>query len=59
MSSEAQFLVRYGLQNFVSVSKSGKGCHFAIDGTENRTMINHAASIITEMYGAESNIRII
>ncbi len=58
MSSEAQFLVRYGLQNFVNFSKSGNQCHFAIDGTEDRMMIDHAASIITEMYGAESDIRI-
>ncbi len=59
MSTEAQFLLRYGLQNFVRFSESGTGCHFAIDGTESRKMINHAACLITEMYGADSSIRIV
>jgi len=56
MNYESNFLTNYGLQNYVSFSRSSGANVFSIRGTENPKMIGHARTIISEMYGGTSTI---
>jgi len=56
MNFETNFLTNYGLQNYVSFSRSSGRNVFLIKGTENPKMIGHARSIISEMYAGTSTI---
>lgn len=50
MNFETTFLTNYGLQNYVSFSRSSGTKVFSIKGSESPKMINHARYIISEMY---------
>tara|TARA_S200002703_G_C3678720_1_gene208468 strand:- start:150 stop:383 length:234 start_codon:yes stop_codon:yes gene_type:complete len=56
MNFESNFLTNYGLQNYVSFSRSNGANVFSIKGTENPKMIGHARIIISEMYRGTSTI---
>ncbi|MEO9899668.1 hypothetical protein [Nisaea sp.] len=56
MNYESIFLTNYGLQNYVSFSRSSGANVFSIKGTENSKMIAHAQTIISEMYGGTPTI---
>ena len=51
MNFETNFLTNYGLQHYVSFSRSGGEKIFSIDGSENPKMIDHARHLISEMCG--------
>ena len=59
MSLESQFLVKYGLHGFVTVSKSKRRSVFSINGAEGPKMINHATHLISEMYDGRSVVQIV
>ena len=58
MSNEHNFLITYGLHNFVTHAQS-KGRHiFTIHGMESRKMISHAKSLIAGSYGKTADIQV-
>ena len=58
MNKEQNFLVRYGLHNFVTVAQSGDHHVFAIRQTEGRKMIGHAEHLIKESFGEMTEVRV-
>jgi len=59
MSNEQDFLIKYGLHNFVTGShKRGKRV-FVIKGMENQTLVSHAQHLIKEGFGASATIQMI
>ena len=58
MSNEHNFLVTYGLHNFVTYARS-KGKHiFTIRGIESQKLISHAKSLIAGRYGNAAHIQV-
>ncbi len=58
MSNEQNFLVTYGLHNFVTHAQS-EGKHiFTIRGMESQKLIRHAKSIIAGSYGNAADIQV-
>lgn len=58
MIREQNFLVRYGLHNFVTYSLE-RGKHvFSIQGTEGMNMIKHAQALIEGSFGKSASIRV-
>ncbi len=58
MSNEQDFLIKYGLHNFVTGShKRGKRV-FIIRGMENPILVSHARHLIEEGFGASTSIQI-
>lgn len=56
MNYGTTFLTDYGLQNYVSYSRSQGRNIFSIEGSESPKMIDHARHIISEMFGRKSTI---
>ena len=57
MIREQNFLVIYGLHNFVTHTLE-RGKHvFSIEGKEGLNMINHAKTLIEETFGKSASIR--
>jgi sulfur transfer protein SufE len=56
MNFETIFLTNYGLQNYVSFSRSNGVNVFSIKGSESPKMVKHARGLISEMYGGSSTI---
>ncbi len=57
MSREQNFLVTYGLHNFVTHAlKRGRHAFF-IQSRESRMMISHAKTLIEESFGETADIR--
>lgn len=58
MTTERNFLITYGLHNFVTVAQR-RGKHaFTIQGVENQKMIRHAKSLIQGRYGKSTHIQV-
>ncbi len=58
MNNEHEFLVTYGLHNFVTHAQS-EGKHiFTICGTESQKLISHAKSLIAGSYGNTAHIQV-
>ncbi len=58
MSNEQNFLITYGLHNFVTHARS-EGIHlFTIHGMESQKLIGHARSLISEIYGRAAVIQV-
>ena len=58
MMREQNFLVTYGLHNFVTYTLE-RGKHvFFIEGKEGLNMINHAKTLIEGSFGKSANIRV-
>jgi|GEM_PF-502414 hypothetical protein len=58
MIKEQNFLVRYGLHNFVTYTLE-RGKHvFSIKGTEGMNMIKHAQTLIEGSFGQSASIRV-
>ncbi len=58
MSNEHEFLVPYGLHNFVIHTQS-EGKHiFTIRGMESQKLISHAKSLIAGSYGNAAQIQV-
>lgn len=58
MSNEHNFLVTYGLHNFVTHAQH-KGRHvFRIQGRENQKLVRHAKSLIAGSYGNAADIQV-
>jgi hypothetical protein len=59
MSNEQNFLITYGLHNFVTHALT-KGKHvFSIGGVESHKMISHAKNLITESFGETADIQVV
>jgi hypothetical protein len=58
MSNEHNFLITYGLHNFVTHTHS-EGRHvFTICGLESQKLISHAKSLIAGSYGDAAHIQV-
>ena len=58
MSNEHDFLITYGLHNFVTHAQS-EGTHiFTIRCTESQKLISHAKSLIAGSYGDAADIQV-
>lgn len=58
MIREQNFLVIYGLHNFVTYTLE-RGKHiFSIEGKEDRNMIAHAKNLIEGAFGKTASIRV-
>ena len=58
MSREQNFLVTYGLHNFVTyTSKHGKHA-FSIKSKESQNMISHAKALIEGSFGKTADIQV-
>ena len=59
MSNEQNFLIRYGLHNFVThVQINRKQSTFFIESTENKNMVGHALTLIEDRFGDEAKIQL-
>jgi hypothetical protein len=58
MNKEQNFLVRYGLHNFVTVALAGDHHVFAICKAEGRKMVGHAQYLIKESFGEAAEVRL-
>lgn len=58
MTNAHNFLITYGLHNFVSYVLNGGKHAFIIRGKESQKMINHAKSLIVGNYGMTTQIRV-
>lgn len=58
MSNGQNFLITYGLHNFVTHALDGGKHTFVIRGMESQKMINHAKSIIIGSYGATTKVKV-
>ena len=58
MSNEQNFLITYGLHNFVTHAQSQGKNIFTIRCTESQKMISHAKSLIAGSYGKAADIQV-
>ena len=59
MNNEHQFLITYGLHNFVSCARSGERRIFTICLKEGHKMARHATNLITGRYDENTEILVI
>ena len=58
MNTEHNFLITYGLHNFVTFAQP-RGKHtFTIQSMENQKMVRHATSLIQGRYGNSAHIQV-
>lgn len=58
MSNAQNFLITYGLHNFVRHSRTNSGHVFFIEGMESQKMISHAKNLITGCFGEAADIQV-
>lgn len=58
MNNEHNFLITYGLHNFVSHAMRNGKHTFTIRALENQKMIRHAKSLIDGCYGTAAAIQV-
>lgn len=58
MSNEQNFLITYGLHNFVTHAQSEGRDTFTICGMESQKLISHAKSLIAGRYGNATHIQV-
>ena len=58
MRHEQNFLITYGLQNFVTYAQCAGRHIFTIHSTESPKMISHAQSLIAGIYGKAVDIQV-
>jgi hypothetical protein len=58
MSNEQNFLITYGLHNFVTYARSEGKHTFTICGMETEKLSSHAKSLIAERYGNAAHIQV-
>lgn len=58
MSNRHNFLITYGLHNFVTHVRDGGTHTFIIRGMESQKMINHAKSLIMGSYGVSTKVKV-
>lgn len=56
MNNENNFLITYGLHNYVSYVRDGEKRVFTICREEGQKMTRHAASLIAGRYGTNTKI---
>ena len=59
MNIEHDFLVKYGIHNFVTCAEKAGKQTFFIRKTERDSMIKHARNLITGAYGEATDIRVV
>lgn len=57
INSDQDFLVKYGIHNFVSVKHQDNALVFLIERTMNPKMISHAQNLILGAYGTKTKIQ--
>ncbi len=57
MSNVQNFLITYGLQNFVTHTQKSKRHVFVIKGGESQKMVGHAVKLIKESFSDSANIQ--
>jgi hypothetical protein len=59
MSNEQNFLIKYGLHNFVThVQTSSMQSTFFIESTESQNMVGHALTLIKDRFGDSANVQL-
>ncbi len=58
MTIENNFLITYGLHNFVTYAQQDGKRTFIIQAAESQKMIRHAKSLIQGSYGTSVNIQV-
>lgn len=58
MSREQDFLVTYGLHNFVTYSLKRGAPSFCIKSKEGQNMVRHAKTLIEGSFGKSADIRV-
>ncbi|MEJ2122860.1 MAG: hypothetical protein P8Z76_19610 [Alphaproteobacteria bacterium] len=58
MSNEQNFLITYGLHNFVTHAQSEGKLTFTICGMESQKLISHAKALIAGRYGNDIHIQV-
>lgn len=58
MTNEHNFLITYGLHNFVTFTKDGEKSVFTIRGLEGRKLTRHAKSLIAASFGKAAEIQV-
>jgi len=58
MNNEHNFLITYGLHNFVTHALSNGRHTFTIRGLDNQKMIRHAKSLIAGSYGTVATVQV-
>ena len=58
MSKEQEFLIKYGIHNFVKCEQMGTNVMFKISKNQRETMIDHAKKLIQSGYGQNIEIRV-
>jgi len=53
------FLIRYGLHNFVTYHQKGSSPSFSIKTSETTKMVRHARNLIQGAYGMKTVIKLI
>jgi hypothetical protein len=59
MNIEQNFLIKYGLHNFVSMHRTSMNNVFLIRSAEGPNMSNHAKNLIKECFDETAKIQII
>lgn len=59
MSTEQNFLITYGLHNFVTCAEKNKKRVFFIKHLMGNDMIHHAKSLIKGSFGKDTNIQVV
>jgi len=57
INKEQDFLIKYGIHNFVTVKTQGNSPIFLIERTMNPKMISHAQNLIQGAYGTKTKIK--
>jgi hypothetical protein len=58
MSNEHNFLITYGLHNFVTHAQNEGKHTFTIHGMESQKLISHAKSLIAGSYGTAADVQV-
>jgi hypothetical protein len=58
MNQQQDFLIRYGIHNFVSYHAQGTTPAFLINKTAHHKMVRHAQELIQGTYGEAAQIRL-
>lgn len=59
MKNENNFLITYGLHQFVAHATDGDRSVFTIRAREGRKMVGHAMALISECYGGTAAIQVV
>jgi hypothetical protein len=59
MNKEQNFLIKYGLHNFVTCAKERGRDVFFIKGLKDKSMVRHAKHLILSSFGESTDIKVV